>query len=162
MRQSAAKTSLEIKIITLLYLLGTAAFLAASAFDRWALVPGAFMVLVGVLCYLLAPVSYEVSGGRLTVFSRGRRKEFSPVVGCSLVRQRLPLTIRLFGIGGLFAGVGIFWNRTYRVFRAYVTSSRHADLVLVQTETRKILISPEDPKTFVEPCGDPNKVMGPA
>jgi hypothetical protein len=163
MKQTAAKTSLEIRIITLMVLLGTAAFLVASAFDLWFLAPGAFVGLVSVLCYLFAPVSYELSGGRLTVFSRVGRREFGPVVGCSQVPERIPFaTIRLLGNGGLFAGTGIFWNRTYGVFRAYVTSSRHSDMVLVETETRKILISPEDPKTFVEPWGAPNRVMGPA
>jgi hypothetical protein len=162
MKQAAAKTSLSIKIITLMVLFGTAALLVASAFDLGFLAPGAFVGLVSVVCYLFAPVSYELSGGRLTVFSRVGRRDFSPVVGCSQVPKRIPFTIRLLGNGGLFAGTGIFWNRTYGVFRAYVTSSRHADMVLVETETRKILISPEDPKTFVEPWGSPNRAMGPA
>jgi hypothetical protein len=57
--------------------------------------------------------------------------------------------IRLFGNGGLFAGQGFFWNRMFGLFRAYVTSARPADLVLVETTNRKILISPRDPQAFV-------------
>jgi hypothetical protein len=58
--------------------------------------------------------------------------------------------LRLWGNGGLFAATGIFWNKAYGVFRAYVTSARYQDYVLVQTRTQKILISPENPAEFVK------------
>jgi hypothetical protein len=38
----------------------------------------------------------------------------------------------------------------FGLFRAYVTSIRASDLVLVETTNRKILISPRDPEAFVE------------
>ena len=57
--------------------------------------------------------------------------------------------LRLWGNGGLFAATGIFWNQAYGVYRAYVTSARYQDYVLVETRTRKVLISPENPAEFV-------------
>jgi hypothetical protein len=58
--------------------------------------------------------------------------------------------LRLWGNGGLFAATGIFWNRAYGVYRAYVTSARYQDFVLVETRTQRILISPADPEAFVK------------
>jgi hypothetical protein len=77
------------------------------------------------------------------------RKVFAPVSRCSLLSERPPLGLRLWGNGGLFAATGIFWNKVYGVYRAYVTSARYTDYVLVETPTRKILISPENPGEFV-------------
>jgi hypothetical protein len=64
----------------------------------------------------------------------------------------LLIGLRLFGNGGVFAGAGWFWNRTLRVFRAYVTSARRDDLVLVETPARKIIISPVDARRFIQSC----------
>jgi hypothetical protein len=49
----------------------------------------------------------------------------------------------------LFAATGVFWNKAYGVYRAYVTSARYEDYVLVETSSQKVLISPENPDEFV-------------
>ena len=77
------------------------------------------------------------------------QKVFPAVTRCSTLTARPPMGLRLWGNGGLFAGTGIFWNQAYGVFRAYVTSARYQDYVLVETRTRKVLISPENPEEFV-------------
>jgi hypothetical protein len=150
MTQAAAKRSLSIQIITWGVVLAAAGFLVASVFDPSLLFAGALFGFICISCYLLAPASYELSDGRLTVFRHLGTKQFGPVVRCSQIAERIPFTLRLFGNGGLFAGTGIFWNKRYGVFRAYVTSARHSDLVLVETPTGKIIISPENPQAFVE------------
>jgi hypothetical protein len=150
MKQKASRTSLSIRIVTLIVLLITAGFLAASLFKTFFLFPGILLGVIAWLCYLFAPVSYELSGRRLSVLYRLGTKEFGPVVGCSQVAERPPFTIRLFGNSGLFAGTGIYWNRVYGVFRAYVTRAGHSDWVLVETEKQKIIISPEDPDGFIK------------
>ena len=146
----AAKTSLSIRILTSIVLASAAGCLIGGAFEGNLLIVGIFLGLVAFLCYLFAPVAYEVSDGRLTVVFHAGRKCFGPVVSCSRIAERLPFTIRLFGNGGLFAGSGIFWNRRYGIFRAYVTSARPQDAVLVQTANHKVVITPEDPQAFVE------------
>ena len=154
MKQAAAKTGLSIKIVTSFVLLLTASTLVASVVRPSSLIAGAVLSGICVLCYLFAPVAYGLSDGQLIVFSHVGSKHFGPVVRCSQIQAPVPwrlwLGVRLFGNGGLFAGTGIFWNRIYGVHRAYVTSSRYSDLLLVETTTRKIVISPENPKAFVE------------
>lgn len=156
-------TSLAIRVITTGFLLLILGVLLGPLKDphRWIL--GGALGVVLILCYLFAPIGYEVSDHRLTVLSRAGKKRFGSVFRCSRPTRRA-FAIRLFGNGGLFAGTGIFWSRSYGVFRAYVTSARLSDMVLVETADHKILISPEDPDRFIALCspasgqkGDPRE-----
>jgi hypothetical protein len=149
MTQGAAPMSPAIKIITGLVMVMLAGFLLAAPQSRGLLVGSAVLALVAFFCYLYAPVAYELEGDRLTVRLRAGQKVFNPVIGCSTLAARPSRGLRLWGNGGLFAVTGIFWNKTYGVFRAYLTSARYQDYVLVETATKKILISPENPAEFV-------------
>ena len=150
-----AATSLSIKIVTALVLAITAGLCVAAVQDAHLLIAGALLAVTSLLCYLWAPIGYEVADGWLTVRFRLGQKQFGPIMRCSRVTQRSRCSIRLCGNGGLFAGTGLFWNRAYGVYRSYVTSDRTADLVLVETAGRKILISPEHPDEFVASCPNP-------
>ena len=114
------------------------------------LLAGAALAAVALFCYLYAPVAYEITGDELTVRFRLGQKVFPAVTGCATLTARPPRGVRLWGNGGLFAATGIFWNQAYGVYRAYLTSARYQDYVLVATRTRKILISPENPAEFVK------------
>jgi hypothetical protein len=149
MTQAAAPMSTAIKVITGLVLAMAAAMLLAGAKVWGLLLGGAILAAVALFCYLWAPVAYELMGDELTVRFRLGQKVFPAVTGCSTLSARPPMGVRLWGNGGLFAATGIFWNKEYGVFRAYVTSARYQDYVLVATRTRKILISPENPAEFV-------------
>jgi hypothetical protein len=127
-----------------------AGFIVAGFFYRDLLWAGGMLSLFVLPCYLLAPVSYDVSEGRLSVQLHAGRLSYGSVVACAPITDRLPFTLRLFGNGGLFAGEGIFWNQRYGVFRAYVTSARPQDAVMVQTQGYKVLITPEDPRSFID------------
>ena len=109
----------------------------------------AVLAAVALFCYLYAPVAYELTGDQLTVRFHLGQKVFQGVTGCETLTARPPRGVRLWGNGGLFAATGIFWNQAYGVFRAYLTSARYQDYVLVATRTQKILISPENPAEFV-------------
>jgi hypothetical protein len=153
--QQAAPPCWSIKIVTGLVLL-LAAGLGIAAFREPSLMPIVLILLFSVgIAYLLSPVGYEVAHGVLTVERRWGNKEFGPVVRCSIPEERpRSITLRLWGNGGLFSGTGIFWNRRWGIFRAYVTRTRHDELVLVETmDGRKVLISPEDPAAFVRDAG---------
>ena len=150
MTQATAPMSLTIKIITGLVLVMTVVLLIAGLKVCNLLWGGAILVAVVCFCYLFAPIAYELTGDQLTVRFRMGQKVFPAVTGCSTLTARPPMGLRLWGNGGLFAGTGIFWNKAYGVFRAYVTSARYQDYVLVETRTRKILISPENPEEFVK------------
>ena len=151
-RQRAARTCLAIRVVTGAVLAATAGLLIASAFSVRILPVALLMASVDLYCFLTAPVAYEIDRGVLTVFRRAGQMSFFPVVRCGRPDGKPALTIRLWGNGGVFAGTGIFWNRAWGVFRAYVTASSYKDYVLVETQDKKVLISPEDPAAFAEAC----------
>jgi hypothetical protein len=156
MKQNAATPSRAIQITTWVYAGITLAMFVAGFFEPLMFLVVMFLLLIGLHCYFFwSAVAYELSDDRLTVFFRASRKSFRPVIRCSQIQERpLRLTIRLCGNGGVFGGSGIFWNRRYGVFRAYVTRSQPLQLVLVETSNQRIIISPEDPSGFAE-SGNP-------
>ncbi len=149
MTQASAPMSPAIKFITGLVLVMIVAMLLAAVKVCVLLWAGAGLATVAFFCYLYAPVAYELTGDQLTVRFRMGQKVFQAVTGCETLTARPPMGLRLWGNGGLFAATGIFWNQAYGIYRAYVTSARYQDYVLVATRTQKILISPENPEEFV-------------
>ena len=100
--------------------------------SRWAVLSA-----VALFCFLRSPVAYEITDNELTVRFRLGQKVFPAVTGCETLTARPPRGVRLWGNGGLFAATGIFWNKTSGVFRAYLTSARYQDYVLVATPDPK-------------------------
>jgi len=150
MKQPTAPTSLVIKIVTASVLILNAGFYVAAPYRHASFFAAIGLSVIVLICYFFwTPVSYELENGELTVSFRIGRKRYSPVMKCSAVDAPLRAGIRVFGNGGLFAGSGIFWNRRYGVFRAYVTSIAPRNLVMVETPTRKIFISPREPRTWL-------------
>ena len=146
MKQNVAPASISIKIITLLILSMTAGMFIGAYYEPRLAWVGIFLVILVVFCYLTAPVAYEIKGDQLLVITRIGNKIFGPVTGCSFVYEDKPsFGIRLWGNGGVFAGTGIFWNRKYGVFRAYVTTGSKSHLVLVDTPATRVVITPENP-----------------
>ena len=153
-RQDAAPLCLSIRIVSGIVLLLAVLLTAASLYES-ALFPMVILLVFGIaLAYGLSPVKYAIEQGSLVVRRRWDTKTFASVVRCSIPAGRpRSFTLRLWGNGGLFSGTGIFWNRQWGVFRAYVTRSKHDELVLVETANAKILISPVDPAAFVRDAG---------
>ena len=149
MTQESAPMSPAIKFITGLVLVMTVVILIAAVKVCGLLLGGAGLATVAFFCYLYAPIAYELTRDQLTVQFRMGQRVFNGVTGCETLTARPPMGLRLWGNGGLFAATGIFWNKAYGVYRAYVTSARYQDYVLVETRTQKILISPENPENFV-------------
>jgi hypothetical protein len=139
-----------IKIISAAVLLLNAGFVVASFISHWALIPAALLAAITLYCYLRAPLAYEASANGLTILFRVGSKRFGPIVRAGRVEKSMDRSIRLWGNGGLFAATGIFWNGTLGIFRAYVTTSDRANMVLVETQTGKVLVSPDDPVEFVD------------
>jgi hypothetical protein len=150
MTQETAPMSPAIKFITGLVLVMTVAVCVAAVAVYGLLLGGAVLAAVTFVCYLYTPIAYELMGDQLTVRFRVGQKVFQAVTRCATLTSRPPMGLRLWGNGGLFAATGIFWNRAYGVYRAYVTSARYQDYVLVETRTQRILISPADPEAFVK------------
>jgi hypothetical protein len=140
--------SLSIKIISAAVLILNAGLVVASFINHWALIPAALLAAITLGCYLRAPVAYEVSPNGLTILFRLGSKRFGPAIRADRVEKSMDRSIRLWGNGGLFAGTGIFWNGTWGIFRAYVTTSGRENMVLVETQTGKVLVSPANPDEF--------------
>ncbi len=149
MKYSAAPMCGPIKIVTALVILLGVMFLVVSLWNRLLLAGAGLLGAVCVGCWLRAPIAYEISRTGLTVVFRVGTKHFGPIVGITPQDKRVGLSLRLWGNGGLFAGTGIFWNRKWGLFRAYVTTSKRAHYLLVETPSQKVLISPDDPATVV-------------
>jgi hypothetical protein len=141
---------MAIRIVTATFLALDMALFIAAVYQPALLIAAAILALIGALAFAWTPVKYTLVDDRLIVFLRVGSRRFERVMRCSLLDRRPPLSLRVFGNGGLFAGVGYFWNRLWGSFQAYVTSGRYRDLVLVETEQAKVVISPTDPQAFVE------------
>ncbi|MFH1478096.1 MAG: PH domain-containing protein [Verrucomicrobiota bacterium] len=150
MNYRTAKMSLSIKMLTGIILAMVVGFVIGGLHDKNLMVGSVILGTIALVCFLLAPASYDVSNGCLTVVLHAGRSNFGKIVGCAKITERLPFTIRLFGNGGLFAGTGIFWNKRDGIFHVYATSARRQDAVLVQTEKYKVLLTPENPQSFME------------
>jgi len=150
MRQNTAPTSLSIKIITTLVLLLTVVILIGAFFISELIWAALILAIVVLYCYISSPVSYELNADQLSVNFRKGSKTFAHVIKCSLIDEDKPtFSIRMWGNGGLFAATGIFWNRKYGIFRAYVTSGDKSNFVLIETSDSKIIITPEEPDKFI-------------
>jgi hypothetical protein len=143
MRVNVAPTALVIKIITGFTIALCVVFLVLSTFQIILLIPAAIVAVVTVGCYLRAPVAYEITPGNLIVLFRLGSKEFGPVLKASRAPSSTGMSLRLFGNGGLFAGTGIFWNSEWGIYRAYVTTSKRDNMVVIETQRGKVLISPD-------------------
>lgn len=149
MRYSVAPIDRTIKIISCSVLTLNAGFLIASLFISSLIFAAAVLLAsITLYCYLRAPVAYDISRTGLTVQFRVGSKTFGPVLRAGPVGN-VGTSIRLWGNGGLFAGTGIFWNRTWGIFRAYVTTCKREKMVMIETETGKVLVSPSDLNEFI-------------
>ena len=149
-RYNIAATSLSIKVVTYLVLLLTGAILVGSFFRLELLWAGIVLAAIVLFCYLSAPIAYELNQNQLIVISRTSKKVFGPILKCSFFGEDKPtFSLRLWGNGGIFTGTGIFWNKKYGVFRAYVSTGDMSKLLLMETPVSKIIITPENPEDFI-------------
>ena len=150
MKQSTAPVTLAIKVVTGCVLALNLGLYIAAFYQPGRPVAGIILSLILLACYLFwVPVEYELNGEELVVAFRIGRVRYRPVVKCSVLEQPVRRGLRLIGNGGFFAGAGIFWNRQFGVFRAYITTNKPGTIVLVETPKRKIVISPAEPQAWV-------------
>jgi len=113
--------------------------------------PVIIAVVVGAT-YLLAPRGFVILDRELVVERRLRplRIELSAirVVGLLPV-ERIAGAVRLGGSGGLFGYFGWYFSRRLGAFRIFATT-RWSGLVLVETETEALVLSPGNPDAFTE------------
>lgn len=152
MKYQTAPMSMAIKVITLIMFLMTLGFIIGAFFQPALGLGGGILAIIIVFCYLWAPKEYEISDNNLKVIYNWGEKEFREITKVEAVKEKLGFGVRLCGNGGVFCGSGLFWCKKIGIFRAYVTSAKLEDYVMIETATQKVMISPENRDKFVEDC----------
>jgi hypothetical protein len=132
-------------------MLGLAAWTGGPAVTAWIaaiLVP----VLAGSLwlARALAPRGFTV-GARAIRVERTLGEVIIPLDRLRSIARfpgPLPGLVQLLGSGGVFGYYGSFWNRSLGAFLLHAT--RRADLVLLDTDRERFLLSPDPAGPFVE------------
>ena len=150
MKQKPAKRDLPIKVVTSIVFIMMLGFFVASIYINILILAAILTLMIFIICYLYAPAAFEISDKKLIVYRNYGEIEFTHVTGCRFMEKKVPFTIRLWGNGGVFAGTGIFWNKLYGVFRMYITHSKQSEFVVVETDQQIVIISPENPKMFID------------
>jgi hypothetical protein len=104
-----------------------------------------------LLTWALAPKAYAIEAGTLRV----ERPLFPVDVPLSTIRAARPLADEAFrgsrrvaGSGGAFGYYGRFWSPRLGSFRLLAT--RRRELVLVDTEAERFVLSPDTPDRFLD------------
>ncbi len=156
MKGVAAKLSRVMVVITVLMVLLIIGLIAHGLLlppevSLWGILIPLLLGAIMVACYLRAPVAYEVTpDNRLVVRFRLGSRQFAAVKGFHPARGRFRFTLRLWGNGGVFAATGIYWNREFGVFHAYVTDQKKIVVVELQNGKR-VVISPANTEEWNGP-----------
>ena len=101
-------------------------------------------------CFLFRPISYKLTGEWLIIHRLLNdiiinRNDIVNVR--EITHDDMRLTIRTFGVGGLFGYFGKFSNATIGKITMYAT--RRDKTVLVETPNKKLILKPDNPAEFV-------------
>lgn len=115
---------------------------------------GLFVLVAGIVTALAATLfvvrGYEIDGSDLRV----QRLLWTTSLSLGNLRSvwqdsaAMKGSLRLFGNGGLFSITGLYWSKSLRRYRAFVTDPAKA--VVLELEDRVLVVSPADPAAFVE------------
>jgi hypothetical protein len=105
-----------------------------------------------LLTYLFMPKQYEINENELVIHRKiGNLKiVLNEITNIEKIEQytQLGFVIRLFGSGGLFGWLGIFYSGKYGIFKMYAGAA--SPLVMITYGNgKKIGISPEDLDDFM-------------
>jgi hypothetical protein len=104
-----------------------------------------FLTATILICYLLAPKKYSIDKDNFIVH-RPMSDIIIPLDSIKDIRIAgdwdLKGMIRTFGVGGLFGNYGKFYSQGLGSVTMYGTQTKN--FVLIKTESRKILITPDD------------------
>ena len=139
-------------IVVTLFIVGLMAYMiyGGLTWERGLLGTAGFLAVLIVLCAQYKPVNYEIGRDSVRIV-RGwpfppTTIPISSVTDVDMLKLK-GLTIRTFGVGGLFSASGWFWNKATGSFFGAITDSKSAIMI---TANKKYAISPEDPQRFIE------------
>lgn len=104
------------------------------------------VILLGGL--LLSVTGYSIKNGRLYIHRLGWRHslDLTKLTSLEIRPDATQGSIRVFGMGGMFASVGYFNNALLGRYRAYLTDAQRA--VVLDFDGQVVVISPDDPHEF--------------
>lgn len=114
-----------------------------------AFVSTAILLAVYGAAYIYRPIGYTLTHDILTVHRPISDVTYSlqTLDSVSIVtKEQLKFTIRTFGVGGLWGYYGKFYNSVYGKMTWYLT--RRDQMVLIKTDNKTILLSPDDIDSF--------------
>ena len=108
------------------------------------------LVLICLFCLLFRPINYVLTSDHLIIHRlfndiKIKRKDILTVREVSKVD--MGLTIRTFGVSGLFGYFGRFSNSKIGKLTMYAT--RRNNSVLIETGNKKIILTPDNPIELV-------------
>ena len=114
-----------------------------------------------LLTYLFMPKQYEINEKELVIHRKiGNLKivlnEITQIEKIEAYTQ-LGFVIRLFGSGGLFGWLGIFYSGKYGIFKMYAGAASPL-LMISYGNGKKIGISPEDLDGFMATLNESKKI----
>jgi cytochrome c biogenesis factor len=112
--------------------------------------PFAFIIML-LLTYGFSPKGYSVQDGQLVIY-RPFRNKFYETAGIQTVtivaKEEMKWSMRVFGVGGLFGYFGLFRNSRFGTMIWYA-SRRDQFVVIERSNGRAIVLTPDDPSSFV-------------
>lgn len=122
------------------------------------LLPLLLLTIIAAACYLYTPTACEITETAL-IIRRGVGRPSFPLAGITAVRRlednELKNCVRVFGVGGLFGSFGHYHSASLGPFILY--ARRTTGFVLVEADGRKIVLTPDEPDTFVTELNNARK-----
>ena len=109
------------------------------------------LIIMLVVTYGFSPKGYAFQDGQLVIYRPFRKKFFATedMQTATLVdKKELKKSIRVFGVGGLFGYFGLFRNSRYGTMIWYA-SRRDQFVVIERSNERALVLTPDDPNSFV-------------
>jgi hypothetical protein len=150
-RQLLTSTIALLAVIAITAIAGVSGALKANLRGiAWAV--SAFSAGIAVGAWALAPRGFAIGDGRLRILRNGWLPTEIPLEAIRTVAlleaDALRGSLKLLGMGGLFGYYGLFRSPFLGSYRLHAT--RGGGLVLVRTEGRTLVLTPEPPDAFAE------------
>lgn len=147
------RLSLILTPLIIVALAALAVFMYFTESTQYFLLLVLFFTLTHFLTWAFHPRHYEVNDEDIRVvrFFKSRLFPFSGITEVSaLPREAIKGSMRIFGSGGMFGYFGRFRNKTLGTYIMHVTD--RDKLVLLRSEGKTILVSPDDRDGFLAAC----------
>lgn len=150
-RSLALSTTALLAVVLLAAVGGTTAALDAGM-RGVALAIAVFSAGTASLAWAFAPRGFALGAGALRVLRNGWWPTVVPLAGVrsagEIDAEALRGSVRTLGVGGLFGSYGLYRSPALGSFRLHAT--RSSGLVLVRTDSRVYVVTPDRPAEFVE------------